>query len=74
MMDKVPAKENDDEITFLKTVGRGVSDIVTARRMYEKALEKGAGKIITAFCIQFEEWVEGVKNIEFIQKSDKISI
>jgi len=34
--------------------------------MYEKALEKGVGKIITAFCIQFEEWVEGGKNIEFI--------
>jgi hypothetical protein len=34
--------------------------------MYEKALEKGAGKIITAFCIHSEEWVEVGKNIELI--------
>lgn len=43
---KVPSRESDDEITFFKTVGSGVLDIVTARKIYEKALENGVGKII----------------------------
>lgn len=41
-----PGRENDDEITFFKTVGSGVLDVVTAKRIYEKALEKRCGEII----------------------------
>jgi ornithine cyclodeaminase len=43
---KVPSRESDDEITFFKSVGSGILDIVTARKIYEKALEKGVGQII----------------------------
>lgn len=43
---KVPSREKEDEITFFKTVGSGVLDIVTSRRIYEKAVECGVGQII----------------------------
>lgn len=46
ILGKAPSREADSEITFFKTVGSGVLDIVTARRIYEKALEKGIGQII----------------------------
>lgn len=46
IMGKVPSRTNDEEITLFKTVGSGVLDVVTARRIYEKALEKGIGSII----------------------------
>jgi len=46
IMGKVPSREKDDEITLFKTVGSGVLDVVTARRIYEKALEKEIGEII----------------------------
>lgn len=46
ILGKVPSRENEDEITFFKTVGSGVLDIVTARRIYEKAVESGVGQII----------------------------
>lgn len=39
-------RENNDEITLFKTVGSGVLDIVTARRIYEKAKENNMGQII----------------------------
>lgn len=41
-----PSRENNEEITFFKSVGSAVLDIVTARRIYEKAIEKGVGQII----------------------------
>lgn len=46
ILGKAPSRESDDEITFFKTVGSGVLDIVTARRIYEKAIEKGMGQTI----------------------------
>lgn len=46
IMGKVPARENDSEITFFKSVGSAVLDLVTAKRIYEKALEVGIGQII----------------------------
>lgn len=46
IMGNAPSRENDDEITFFKTVGSAVLDVVTARRIYEKAIEKGIGEFI----------------------------
>lgn len=46
ILGEAPSRESDEEITFFKTVGSGVLDIVTARRIYEKAIEKGVGQII----------------------------
>ena len=43
---KVPGRESDDEITLFKSVGSGVFDLVTARRIYEKAIEMGIGQIV----------------------------
>lgn len=43
---KVSSRENDEEITLFKSVGSGVFDLVTAKRIYEKALEKGIGQVI----------------------------
>ena len=42
----VIGRESDDEITFFETTGRAVLDIVTAQRIYEKAIEKGVGQFI----------------------------
>lgn len=44
---KVNGRENNQEITLFKTVGSGVLDIVTARRIYENAKKKNMGQIIT---------------------------
>ena len=38
-----PGRENDSEITFFKSVGSAVLDLVTARRIYAKAKEMGIG-------------------------------
>lgn len=46
IMGEVPSRESDEEITFFKTVGSSVLDIVTARRIYEKAIQKGVGQTI----------------------------
>jgi ornithine cyclodeaminase len=43
---RVKGRENDDEITLFKTVGVAVQDVVTAYKIYKKALEKGIGKIV----------------------------
>lgn len=40
---KIPARENDQEITFFKSVGLAIQDISTAFHVYNKALEKGVG-------------------------------
>lgn len=46
ILGKVASREKEDEITFFKTVGSAVLDIVTARRIYEKAVEYGVGQTI----------------------------
>ena len=46
IMGKYPSRENDDEITFFKSVGTAVLDLVTAKRIYEKAIEMKIGQII----------------------------
>ena len=38
-----PGRENDTEITFFKSVGSAVLDLVAARRIYAKAKEMGIG-------------------------------
>lgn len=43
---KVSGRENNDEITILKTVGSGILDLVTAKRIYERAVDRGIGDII----------------------------
>ena len=43
---KASSRESDEEITLFKTVGSGILDIVTARRIYENAKEKNIGQII----------------------------
>ena len=40
---RVPARENDTEITFYKSVGLAVQDISTAAHLHRKALEQGVG-------------------------------
>lgn len=46
ILGKVEGRKNHEEITFFKSVGSSVLDIVTARRIYEKALEKNVGDIV----------------------------
>lgn len=46
ILSKVVGRESDDEITFFKTVGSSVLDVVTAKRIYEKALERSVGEKI----------------------------
>ena len=46
ILGKIKGRENEDEITIFKTVGSGVLDVVTAKRIYDKAVEKGIGEII----------------------------
>jgi ornithine cyclodeaminase len=43
---KVPGRLTDEEITFFKTTGSAVLDVVTARRIYECALQKNIGSVI----------------------------
>lgn len=43
---KIKGRESDDEITFFETTGSAVLDIVTAQRIYEKAVEQGVGQFI----------------------------
>ncbi|MDF2655256.1 MAG: ocd [Bacillota bacterium] len=43
---KADGRQSDDEITVFKTTGTAVMDVVTGQRIYEAALEKGAGSII----------------------------
>lgn len=46
ILNKVKGRESEEEITFFKTVGSSVLDVVTARRIYEKALENKVGEIV----------------------------
>lgn len=41
----VPGRENDEEIIVFKTVGIGTQDLVTAKYIYDKAVEQGIGTI-----------------------------
>ena len=46
IMGKLPARESDNEISFFKSVGSSVLDLVTAKKIYDKALDMGLGQII----------------------------
>ena len=46
VMGKILSRENDNEITIFKTVGSGVLDVVTAKRIYDKAVAGGIGEKI----------------------------
>lgn len=39
-------RENDEEITIFKSVGLAVVDIIVAKYLYEKAVERGVGNMI----------------------------
>lgn len=43
LLGKVTARENDEEIIVFKTVGIGTQDLVTAKKIYDKALAQGVG-------------------------------
>ncbi|MDR1242870.1 MAG: ornithine cyclodeaminase family protein [Deltaproteobacteria bacterium] len=43
---KAPGRVDAEENTFFKTVGSGVQDIVTARRIYDKAVKLNIGSFI----------------------------
>ena len=42
---KLPGRENDDEIIVYETVGIAAQDLVTAKAIYDKAVEKGIGTV-----------------------------
>ncbi len=46
LMGKAAGRGSDDQITLFETVGSGVLDVVTAQRIYEKAVAAGIGQII----------------------------
>lgn len=46
ILKKIPSRENDSEITLFKTVGSGILDIVTARKIYENANKENIGQTI----------------------------
>jgi ornithine cyclodeaminase len=46
VLGKVKARETEEEITLFKAVGSALLDIVTAHKIYQKALEVGAGQCI----------------------------
>jgi len=43
ILGRIPGREDDDEIIVFKTVGIGTQDLVTAKRIYDKAVDKGIG-------------------------------
>ncbi len=43
LLGKVVARENEEEIIVFKTVGIGTQDLVTAKKIYDKALAHGVG-------------------------------
>ena len=43
---KIKGRESDDEMTFFKTTGSAVLDLVAAQKIYELAKKKNIGKII----------------------------
>ncbi len=54
---KRPGRQNEDEITLLKTTGTAVQDLLPAIRIYKKALELGVGKEMgDLFPISHGQW------------------
>lgn len=45
LLGNVPGRENDEEIIVFKTVGIGTQDLVTARRIFEKAIAQKIGTV-----------------------------
>lgn len=45
LLGKVGGRENEEEIIVFKTVGIGTQDLVTAKKIYDKALAQGVGTI-----------------------------
>lgn len=43
----VPGRINQDDITFFKSVGHAVQDLVVAKLVYERARQRGMGKYIS---------------------------
>ena len=41
----IPGRENDEEIIVYETVGIAAQDLVTAKAIYDKAVEKGIGTV-----------------------------
>ena len=40
---EVPGRENDEEIIVFETVGVAAQDLVTAKAIYDRAVEQGIG-------------------------------
>lgn len=43
VLGEVPGRENDQQVTFFKSVGNAVQDMVVARLAYDRAVERGIG-------------------------------
>ena len=43
---QIKGRENDDEMTFFKTTGSAVLDLVAAQKIYEMAKTKGVGQMV----------------------------
>jgi ornithine cyclodeaminase len=43
LLGRIPGRESDDEIIVFENVGIGALDLYTAKKVYERALEAGAG-------------------------------
>lgn len=46
LLNKVPGRENEEQMTFFESTGSAVLDLVTGQRIYQAAKEKGIGKVI----------------------------
>ena len=46
VLGRVPARENDEEITLFKSNGLAIQDAATAKLVYDKALEAGIGQTV----------------------------
>lgn len=46
ILENIPGRENEEEITFFNTTGNGVLDIMVAKRIYDLAVKKGIGEKI----------------------------
>lgn len=46
IINQVPGRETDEEITVFKTTGTAVLDIVTAEKIYQNAIKRNVGQII----------------------------
>lgn len=46
VLGETPNRASEEEITYFKTTGNAVLDIVAARRIYELAVEKNIGQMI----------------------------